>query len=108
LYFSDVPGGQEQTETLDVDVVFVATGYCRDLHETLLKDARHLMPGGELQDAKWEVQRNYRIDFLEKSVADDAGVWLQGCCEKTHGVSFSFSFLFLFFFFSLSFLDFQS
>ncbi|EDU51193.1 IucD Lysine ornithine N-monooxygenase [Pyrenophora tritici-repentis] len=87
LYFSEKPGAQEQKETLDVDVVFVATGYHRDLHETLLKDARHLMPGGELEGAKWQVQRDYRINFTEKSVADNAGVWLQGCCETTHGLS---------------------
>jgi L-ornithine N5-oxygenase len=87
LYLSDVAGAHEQRETLDVDAVFVATGYCRDLHETLLKDARHLMPGGDLADARWQVQRDYRVNFLEKSVSEDAGVWLQGCCETTHGVS---------------------
>jgi L-ornithine N5-oxygenase len=92
LYFSEKAGGEERREVLDVDAVFVATGYHRDLHETLLKDARHLMPGGELEGAKWKVQRNYRIDFTEKSVAGDAGVWLQGCCESTHGVSSSSSF----------------
>jgi L-ornithine N5-oxygenase len=91
LYFSEKAGGQQRRETLDVDAVFVATGYHRDLHETLLKDARHLMPGGELAGAKWRVQRDYRIDFMEKSVGQDAGVWLQGCCESTHGVSFSYS-----------------
>ena len=90
LYFSECAGGQERTETLDVDVVFVATGYHRDLHETLLKDARHLMPGGELEGAKWQVQRDYKVNFTEKSLGDDAGVWLQGCCETTHGVSFFF------------------
>ena len=87
LYFSENEGGEERKEVLDVDAVFVATGYHRDLHETLLKDARHLMPGGELECAKWKVQRNYKIDFMEKSVSEDAGVWLQGCCEGTHGVS---------------------
>jgi L-ornithine N5-monooxygenase len=89
LYFSDAPGASEQREVLDVDAVFVATGYFRDLHETLLKDARHLMPGGDLKDAKWTVGRDYRINFENKSVGEDAGVWLQGCCETTHGVSFS-------------------
>jgi L-ornithine N5-oxygenase len=74
---------------LDVDAVFVATGYFRDLHETLLKDARHLMPGGALEGAKWTVGRDYRINFENKRVGEDAGVWLQGCCETTHGVSFS-------------------
>lgn len=87
LYFSEVPGGQERKEVMDVDAVFVATGYLRDLHETLLQDARHLMPGGDLADAKWTVQRDYKIRFEEKRVAEDAGVWLQGCCETTHGLS---------------------
>jgi L-ornithine N5-oxygenase len=87
LYLSEGPGAQEQHEILDVDAVFVATGYYRDLHETLLKDARHLMPGGDLADAKWTVQRDYRISFENKRVGEDAGVWLQGCCETTHGVS---------------------
>lgn len=95
LYFSEQAGGQERKETLDVDAVFVATGYLRDLHETLLKDARHLMPGGELEGAKWQVQRDYRVNFTEKSVGEDAGVWLQGCCESTHGVSFALSLFFL-------------
>lgn len=87
LYYSEMPGGEEQREILDVDAVFVATGYYRDLHETLLKDARHLMPGGDLKDAKWTVQRDYKVNFENKSVSDDAGVWLQGCCETTHGLS---------------------
>lgn len=87
LYLSNTPNGQERFEELDVDAVFVATGYHRDLHETLLKDARNLMPGGDLADARWQVQRDYRIHFEEKKVSDDAGVWLQGCCESTHGLS---------------------
>lgn len=87
LYFSDVPGGEATQQVMDVDAVFVATGYCRDLHETLLKDARHLMPGGARDGATWSVGRDYRVQFEEKRVAADAGVWLQGCCETTHGVS---------------------
>jgi L-ornithine N5-oxygenase len=87
LYFSDVPGASERQEILDVDAVFVATGYQRDLHETLLRDSRHLMPGGDLKDAKWTVGRDYRVNFVDKAVSRNAGVWLQGCCETTHGVS---------------------
>ncbi|KAF2828778.1 hypothetical protein CC86DRAFT_368914 [Ophiobolus disseminans] len=87
LYLSEEPGATERKEILDVDAVFVATGYQRDLHETLLKDARHLMPGGDLKDAKWSVQRDYRINFEDRKVGEDAGVWLQGCCETTHGLS---------------------
>jgi L-ornithine N5-oxygenase len=88
LFLSDVPGAQERLEILDVDAVFVATGYHRDLHETLLQDARHLMPGGDLKDTKWQVGRDYKVEFEDKKVGGDAGVWLQGCCESTHGVSF--------------------
>jgi L-ornithine N5-oxygenase len=88
LYLSDTPNATEQTETLDVDAVFVATGYKRDLHETLLADSRHLLPGGDLKDARWSVQRDYRVNFADKAIGADAGVWLQGCNEQTHGVSF--------------------
>jgi L-ornithine N5-oxygenase len=87
LYLSDVPNATEKHEVLDFDAVFVATGYHRDLHETLLRDARNLMPGGDLKDAKWTVGRDYRVNFADKKVSQDAGVWLQGCCETTHGVS---------------------
>ncbi|KAL6703325.1 L-ornithine N(5)-monooxygenase [Coniothyrium glycines] len=87
LYLSDVSGCGTQKEIIDVDAVFVATGYFRDLHETLLRNARHLMPGGDLEAAKWTVQRDYRVNFEDKAVSDEAGVWLQGCCETTHGLS---------------------
>ncbi|KAF1999999.1 L-ornithine 5-monooxygenase (L-ornithine N(5)-oxygenase) [Amniculicola lignicola CBS 123094] len=87
LYLSDLPEAEERHEVLDFDAVFIATGYHRDLHETLLKDARHLMPGGDLKDAQWQVSRDYKVNFADKQVSEDAGVWLQGCCEKTHGLS---------------------
>jgi L-ornithine N5-oxygenase len=86
LYLSDTPSSAEKHDVLDFDAVFVATGYQRDLHETLLKNARHLMPGGDLKDAKWQIQRDYRVNFADKQVSEDAGVWLQGCNERTHGV----------------------
>ncbi len=86
LYFSATPGAIAETEILDVDIVFVATGYFRDVHETLLKDARNLMPGGDLEQAQWSVRRNYSVEFDESKVSDEAGAWLQGCCETTHGV----------------------
>ena len=87
LYLSDVPNASERSETMDFDAIFVATGYQRDLHETLLKDARHLMPGGDLEGARWKVDRNYQMLFGDGKISEDAGVWLQGCCESTHGVS---------------------
>ena len=87
LYLSVVPDMEEKKEILDVDAVFVATGYHRDLHETLLQDSRGLMPGGDIKGAKWQVSRDYSVQFADDKVSDDAGVWLQGCCESSHGVS---------------------
>lgn len=73
-------------ETMDVDAVFFATGYQRDIHEEILKNCRNLMPGGDVGKKFWTVGRNYRVNFEPGMVSDDAGIWLQGCCENTHGV----------------------
>jgi len=45
------------------------------------------MPGGGLPDEEWTVGRDYGIVFADGEVGDDAGVWLQGCNEGTHGLS---------------------
>jgi L-ornithine N5-monooxygenase len=101
------------TEVMDVDAVFVATGYKRDLHEILLRQCRDLMPQLEKTDLqsnvasaidgyedsdvsennrkkderRWGVRRDYSVIFEKNTVNENAGVWLQGCCERTHGVS---------------------
>ena len=75
------------TETLDVDLVVVASGYRRDAHEYILQDLRNLMPGGDETDKRWTVRRDYGVEFQEGAVGTDAGVWLQGCNESTHGLS---------------------
>lgn len=74
-------------ETLTVDAVIVAAGYLRDAHEALLAPARGLMPGGYAKGKKWAVRRDYGVVFEEGAVGGDAGVWLAGCNESTHGVS---------------------
>lgn len=74
-------------ETLDVDLVMVAAGYERDVHEDILQSVRHLMPGGDGAGKKWTVGRDYRLNFEDGVVSDDSGIYLQGCNEKTHGVS---------------------
>jgi len=76
-------------EAMDLDLVIVATGYLRNTHEDILKNAQHLMPGGEAPDKRWTVSREYRVQFEPGKVADDAGLWLQGCNERTHGVSYN-------------------
>ena len=71
----------------DFDAVVLATGYARDAYEDFLAPARYLMPGGDVPNKQWEVERDYRVVFEKDAVSPDAGVFLQGCCEGTHGVS---------------------
>ena len=74
-------------ETLDVDLVVVASGYTRDAHEDMLKGVRQLRLNGAETDTRWTVGRNYDVKFKDNAVKPDAGVWLQGCNESTHGLS---------------------
>ncbi|KAJ5102907.1 L-ornithine N(5)-monooxygenase [Penicillium argentinense] len=74
----------EGKEVLEVDAVMVATGYQRDAHEQLLEQVRSLRPAGQ---AAWNPSRDYRVDLDASKVSADAGIWLQGCNEKTHGLS---------------------
>lgn len=76
---------ETQSFELVVDAVFVATGYVRNVHEDLLRKTRCLMTDGSRQ--AFRVRRDYKIEFDSEKVADNAGVWLQGCNESTHGVS---------------------
>jgi L-ornithine N5-oxygenase len=71
----------------DFDAVILATGYARDAYEDFLAPARYLMPGGDAPNKQWEVERDYKVIFEKDAVSPDAGVFLQGCCEGTHGVS---------------------
>jgi L-ornithine N5-oxygenase len=107
-----VPGAQDGPllgeEELDVDLVICATGYNRTAHVDMLKEAWHLLPTAEdaetglLRKDRWlvetrkadkastrvmEVGRDYGVRFSSGTVAPGSGVWLQGCCEATHGVS---------------------
>lgn len=65
------------TETRHFDVVVAATGYRRDDHRRLLGElAPHL--------GDFEVGRDYRVKTNE---GFQPGIWLQGSCEATHGLS---------------------
>ena len=101
------PDSKIQEEVLDVDLVISATGYQRNTHLDLMKGAWHLLPespsgsiSGPSQNDGWlvsadggsstrklEVGRDYQVHFEEGKVASGSGLWLQGCCEGTHGVS---------------------
>jgi L-ornithine N5-oxygenase len=74
----------EEPEFLEVDAVIVATGYSRDAHEDMLKELEHLKPN---KSGEWHVRRNYQIDFNNELVDQDAGIWLQGANESSHGIS---------------------
>lgn len=95
LSLQDVSGRHPENgrmeETLVADAVVVATGYVRDAHEDILRSARHLMPEGDAPDKRWAVGRDYRIHMDARKISPTAGIWLQGCNESTHGVSFSAS-----------------
>ncbi|PFH60116.1 hypothetical protein XA68_11444 [Ophiocordyceps unilateralis] len=95
---------EDKEETLEVDLVVAATGYRRTAHVQMLRAAWDMLPEarptpgfGRGMDG-WAVEtaggrrtlavgRDYSIKFRAGAVADDAGVWLQGCCEGTHGLS---------------------
>jgi L-ornithine N5-oxygenase len=76
-------------EDLLVDAVFVATGYERNAHEGMLIKTRGLLTETAQELKKFPVRRDYKVAFDENKVAANAGVWLQGCNESTHGVSSS-------------------
>lgn len=78
---------QSRSETLDVELVIVASGYRRDAHEDMLKNVRHLMPEGGAEGEKWSVSRDYDVQFKPEAVSSNAAIWLQGCNENTHGLS---------------------
>jgi len=82
-----VGGRYHEVQELHVDYVFAATGYARNAHEEMLAELRSLLPN-KYKDEKFPVKRNYGVQFDETKVAtDEAGIWLQGCNESTHGLS---------------------
>ncbi|KAK8252514.1 L-lysine 6-monooxygenase (NADPH-requiring)-domain-containing protein [Phyllosticta capitalensis] len=86
-YFANLRG-QPTEEILDVDLVIIAAGYVRNAHERILAGSKWLMPGGGADDkAKWVIDRNYKVQTEPGKVAPEAGLWLQGCNEMTHGLS---------------------
>ncbi|RMJ27731.1 l-ornithine [Aspergillus sp. HF37] len=74
----------EPQEALDVDALMVATGYSRNAHEELLGSVQRLRPAGQTE---WTAARDYKVDLDPTKVSPQAGIWLQGCNEKTHGLS---------------------
>ena len=82
----DTSNGQISLSDSCFDLVILGTGYERKGHETLLEPTKPF-----LQEACFTVERNYRVKYRKDAVAETCGIWLQGCCEDTHGVSGSFA-----------------
>lgn len=74
----------DKRETVEpgFDLVFVGTGYTRQAHAEILQPIQHL-----LEDTYSSVERDYRLKLKKGVVGPDCGIWLQGCCETSHGVS---------------------
>ncbi|KAA8904496.1 L-lysine 6-monooxygenase (NADPH-requiring)-domain-containing protein [Sphaerosporella brunnea] len=64
------------------DAVIFGTGYTRDVHLQMLKQVE-----GLLKDGCCSVGRDYRLAFRDGVVAEGTNIFLQGCCEETHGLS---------------------
>ncbi len=101
--------GPLEEEDMDVDLVICATGYKRTAHIDMLKGTWPLLPEASAGETglprkdRWlvdapaktqeastrviEVGRDYGVQFSSGAVAPGSGIWLQGCCEATHGVS---------------------
>ncbi len=80
-------------EEQDFDLVVLATGYTRNAHTSLLQSTQHLLLP-EHQNVggftSWEVAKDYSVKYDDNKVDRNvAGVWLQGCNERTHGVCIS-------------------
>ena len=82
------PKRSESSETVEsgFDLVFVGTGYTRNVHAQILQSIQYL-----IEDSFSSVERDYRLKLKQGAVDSDCGIWLQGCCEASHGVSCIFS-----------------
>ena len=109
------------TSSSAFDIIIAATGYTRDAHEGLLEPTAHLLPPPPfsptcspispysptsspspsspspppplppLSNPKYLVSRDYRVQYRAGAVESSCGIWLQGCCEESHGVRRPFS-----------------
>lgn len=85
LQLRNVQTSEQETFSEKYDLVILATGYKRNPFASVLKPLESILEPGT-SGAAFRVDRNYRLCLLPGKVRRDAGVWLQGCCENTHGV----------------------
>jgi L-ornithine N5-oxygenase len=74
---------------LQYDLVILATGYTRTEHEQMLSPIRQGTSSiaTPSPNESISVSKNYKMSVKGLSVSKNAGIWLQGCNEDTHGVS---------------------
>ena len=82
LRLRDTANGVTTMSESGFDLVILGTGYERKRHEKLLEPTRHL-----LQEDGFAVARDYRVKYREGATRPETGIYLQGCCEDSHGVS---------------------
>ena len=82
LRLRDTLNGHVSLSNVAFNLVIVAAGYTRNTHETMLESTKHL-----LQTGKYNIGRDYKVKYKRDAVADSCGIWLQGCCQNSHGVS---------------------
>jgi L-ornithine N5-oxygenase len=67
----------------EYDLVVLATGYTHNGFEEMLRPIHEVSE----KTGQWNAGKDYRLQIDGLTVNKDAGIWLQGCNEKTHGVS---------------------
>ncbi|EEH02759.1 L-ornithine 5-monooxygenase [Histoplasma capsulatum G186AR] len=86
LQLKDTLSGRVESSAEVYDLVILATGYTRNPIATMLKPLEQIVEAPA--DGKtYCTDRDYRLRFRQGKVKRDAGIWLQGCCESSHGLS---------------------
>ncbi|KAL2369821.1 L-ornithine 5-monooxygenase [Blastomyces gilchristii SLH14081] len=86
LRLKDTQSGQVESSGEVYDLVVLATGYKRNPIATMLKPLVQIVEAPANGD-KFQTDRDYRLRFHQGKIKRDAGIWLQGCCESSHGLS---------------------
>ncbi|OJD10180.1 hypothetical protein AJ78_08700 [Emergomyces pasteurianus Ep9510] len=86
LQLKDTQSGRVEYTGSRYDLVVLATGYTRNPFASMLKPLEQILEVPKTGE-QYHVDRDYRLRFLQGRVKNDAGIWLQGCCESSHGLS---------------------
>lgn len=84
LRLKNLRTGEVEVTEEKYDLIVLATGYKSNSTAGVLKQLEPLLEAPA--PGQYSVERNYRLRFQDGKVGRDAGIWLQGWCENTHGV----------------------